>query len=117
MPAGNTGTAVIHPSWWQPVPGSCRLLQGPHLPLDPLDKSDFRRFKIIFGLKVHPALGVGTEETGETQGGVSGDGPISGTDFINAALGHTNGLGQPVAGDLLIAGIAVCPAKTDPPSQ
>jgi len=35
--------------------------------------------------KVHPTLGVGSEETGETQGGVSGDGPIPGTDFIDAA--------------------------------
>jgi hypothetical protein len=71
--------------------GSCSLFQGFHFPFDPLDKSDFRRFKIISGLKVHPALGVSAEETGETQGGISGDGPISGTDFIDAALEHTNG--------------------------
>jgi hypothetical protein len=78
-----------------------QLPSGVSFPLDSLDKRDFRSFKIILSLKVHPTLGVGAEETGETQGRVSGDGTISGTDFIDAALGNSDGFGQPVAPDSL----------------
>lgn len=75
------------------------LLQGLYLLSDPLGQNDFGRLKVVFGLEVHPALGVGAEEACEAQRGVGGDGPFSCADFIDAALGYTDGLCQPVAGD------------------
>ena len=78
---------------------SGRILQRFHLALDPLGYSDLGYLQFILGLEVHPALGIGAEKPGETQGGIGGDGPLAGADFVDAALGNADGLGQPVTGD------------------
>jgi len=48
----------------------CSVVEGCYLTLDPLGQGDFSRFQIEFRLQVHPALGFGTEITGEPQCGV-----------------------------------------------
>ena len=68
--------------------------------LDSLGQGYLGTFQVVFCLKVHPALGIGAEKTGETQGGVGGDGPFAGTYFVDAALGNADGLGQPVTGQV-----------------
>jgi hypothetical protein len=48
------------------------------------------------GLEIQPALGVGAEEAGQTQGCFGCNSPFAGADLINAALRNADGLGQPV---------------------
>jgi len=76
------------------------LLQRFDFALDTLCQDNFCCLKVISGLQAHPTLCVGTEEACEAQGGVGRDGSLAGANFIDAALGHSDGLCEPVAGDL-----------------
>jgi hypothetical protein len=53
-------------------------------------------FKVVAGLEVHPELGGGVEEATEAEGGIGGDSAFAEDDFVDAAWGYVDGLGEAV---------------------
>jgi hypothetical protein len=71
-----------------------------NLSIQPIGEGLFRDNKVIMGLQIHPTLGICAEKPGQSQRGICGNRPFSGNDFSNASLGHPDGLGESVLGDI-----------------
>lgn len=74
-------------------------MQRLDLPLNALGKRYLGRFKIVLCLKVHPALGVGSEVPRQAECGIGSNGSLGGADFVDAALRYADLLRKPVSCD------------------